>query len=117
VKSFYINPSTGDIEFDGQNSLKMVEGDDELVQSVAIAFKTNKGEWFLNKEHGFDRTVIQGKNFDEIVIQDELYETAYQDDRVNTVEAITFEHNRAERKLKVDFKFTKKDGSIVEGAI
>jgi hypothetical protein len=118
VRSFYLNPETGDIEFDRRKSFVMVEGDDELVQSVGIALKTNKGEWFLNPDdHGFDRTVIQSKKYDEAEVTDALYETIFQDPRVSTVEAVTFDFDKASRKLSVGFTFTKQDGETVEGAI
>ena len=42
MKNLYINPATNDIELDGQNSFKMVEGDDEIVQAVAVILKPQR---------------------------------------------------------------------------
>lgn len=117
MKSFYIDPNTNDICLDGQNNLKMVEGDDELAQCVGLTFKTNKGEWFLNPEHGFKRSVVQTKNYDQNEVYDELYEAALQEDRVNAIDEVNFDYDQTTRKLKIDFKFKKQDGSLVEGVV
>lgn len=117
MKNLYINPATNDIEMDAQNNFKMVDGDDELVQSVSVAFKTAKGSWFLNPEHGFNRAVVQTKVYNETIVTDELYETALQDDRVNHVNDITYDYDKQNRKLSVDFNFTKQNGETVEGGV
>jgi hypothetical protein len=117
LKSFYINPATNDLEFDGQNNIKMVDGDDELLQSVRMTIATNLNEWFLNPEFGFDRSVLQVKILEEDRVIDELYAAILQDERIASVEDITFDFDRVNRHLKIDFKFTKKDGQTVEGVI
>lgn len=119
MKNLYINPATNDIELDGQNSFKMVEGDDELVQAVAVTFKTAKGSWFLNpKGHGFDRTTVQSKQYDESLVTNALFEAALQDERVENIQDITFDYDKEIRKLSVDFKFTKRGtGEILEGRV
>ncbi|WP_369355616.1 DUF2634 domain-containing protein [Lysinibacillus capsici] len=119
MKNLYVNPATNDIELDGQNSFKMVEGDDELVQAVGITFKTAKGSWFLNpKGHGFDRTTVQAKQYDESLVTNALFEAALQDERVENIQDITFDYDKANRKLSVDFKFTKRGtGEIIEGRV
>lgn len=117
MKNLYINPMTNDIEMDSNKSFKMVEGDDELIQAVSITFKTAKGSWFLNPEHGFDRSVVQTKQYNETAVTDELFETALQNERVDHVNDITFDYDKASRKLSVDFKFTKVNGETVEGGI
>jgi hypothetical protein len=117
LRNLMINPETNDLDMDSQNAFKLIEGDDELVQAVGIAFKTAKGSWFLNPDHGFDRTTVQTKIYDEAAITDALYETALQDDRVDQVEDIQFDYDKANRNLSVDFNFKKTDGSTVEGGI
>lgn len=117
MKSFYINPSTGDLDLDAQNSIRMVEGDDELVQCVGLTIKTNKNEWFLNPDHGFKRSVVQTKKYDEAEVNVELYDAVLQESRVDTIEDVTFVYDKANRRLSVDFKFTKQDGEIVEGVV
>lgn len=117
MKSFYINPATGDIELDGQNNIRMVEGDAELAQCVSITLKTNKGEWFINPDHGFDRSIVQVKNYDPVEAQDALYEAVLQEDRVATIEDVVMDYDKANRHLKVDFKFRKENGELVEGVV
>lgn len=117
MKSFYINPSTGDLEFDGQNNFKMTQGDEELVQCVSLTLKTNQGEWFLNPEHGFDRSVVQTKKYNEVMVNDAVNEAVLQDDRVRNIDNVTFDYNKAKRHLSVDFSFYKKDGSLIGGGI
>ncbi|HHB1907140.1 TPA: hypothetical protein ACOQ31_004814 [Bacillus cereus] len=119
MKNLYINPANNDLELDGQNSFKMVHDDDELVQAVTVTFKTAKGSWFLNPNgHGFDRTTVQAKQYDEALVTNALFEAALQDDRVENLQDITFDYNKAIRKLSVDFKFTKKEtGETLEGRV
>lgn len=117
MKTFYIDPSNNDIEFDGQNNIKMVDGNDELVQCVALTLKTNKNEWFLNPEHGFDRAVVQTKHYNEVMVNDALNEAVLQEDRARNIDEVAFDYDKATRHLKVDFKFYKKDGSLVEGGV
>ncbi|MEK5110996.1 hypothetical protein [Bacillus sp. FSL R5-0677] len=118
MKNLYINPATNDIELDMQNGFKMVEGSDELVQAVAVAFKTAKGSWFLNPKHGFDRTTVQAKEYDESLVTNALFETALQDERVENIQDITFDYKKEHRKLSVDFKFTEKEtGAVLEGRV
>lgn len=117
MRSFFINPTTGDLDLDGQNNIRMIEGDDELVQCVMIAMRTNKGEWFLNPDHGFNRSVVQTKRYDEAMVSDEVYEAVLQEDRIVTIDELKFDYDRQTRQLKVDFKFSKEDGEMVEGVV
>lgn len=118
MRNLLIDPETNDIAMDDQKSFKMVEGDDELIQSVGVVFKTAKGSWFLNPDnHGFDRTTVQTKVYDEVMVTDALFEAALQEDRIANIEEITFDYDKQKRKLAVDFKFNKADGSTVEGGV
>lgn len=117
MKSFYLNPATGDVELDGQNDFRMVEGDAELVQCVAMALQTNKGEWFLNPDHGFERAIVQVKNYDLAEAQDAVFEAVTQEPRVSSIEDAAFEYDKAARHLRVGFKFRKEDGELVEGVV
>ncbi len=117
MKTFYINPDTGDLEFDGQNNIKMVEGIEEKVQSMRLLFSTNRGEFFLNTGHGFDFTYLQQKAPSMARIMLEVYQTAKQDPRVKEVYDIFPEFDRATRKLKVPFKVLMDDGSVVENEV
>jgi hypothetical protein len=117
LKTFYINPETNDLEFDGSNNLKMVSNDDEIVQSVRMLIKTNVNEWFLNIEHGFDWLVVQTKNIDEAIITDALYAAILQETRIATVEDLQFNFDAKNRKMNIDFKLTKVSGGTIEGGL
>lgn len=115
MRTFYINPATNDLELDGSNNFKMVEGDEEILQSVRLTIQTNINEWFLNPDFGFDRYMIQGKKIDEDLATDAIYEAILQDDRIEIVDDLTFNFDHSTRKLKIEFKFTKVDGDTLEG--
>lgn len=117
MRSFYIDPSTGDIAMDGQNNMRMVEDDDELVQCIGLTVKTNKKEWFLNPDHGFNRSVVQRKRFDQAEVNVELYDAVLQEDRVDTIEDVAFDYDKINRHLKVDFSFKKQSGETVRGVV
>lgn len=104
----------GDLVLDGQMNLQMVEGTDEEIQSIKLILHVNKGEWFLNVDHGLDYSAIQGKGKDKEDIKLALTEAITQDDRVDRVEYESVEINRQERKLNVVFKVFMKSGNVVE---
>lgn len=117
MKSFYINPATNDLELDGHNEIKTVEGDEELLQSVRIILTTNLKEWFLNPQHGFDRFAVLGKRVERDRVFDALYQAILQDERINRINDVKMDIDREKRKIKVDFSFTKKeDGETIEGS-
>ena len=84
MKTFKI--VNGDLVFDGQGNLVMVEGEDEIAQSIERVLTTNKGEWFLNLEHGLDYQEIQGKGRDVEGIKLAITEAILQEGRVSEVE-------------------------------
>lgn len=115
MKTFYID-LTGDLVLDGQNNLKMVEGTDEIVQSIRLTVTTNINEFFLNPTFGFDRFSTLGSkknNTDEI--QEALIEAILQDERLESVESIDFTF--IDRKVTVNFVVKTKDDETIEGVI
>lgn len=91
----------GDLVFDGQGNLVMVEGEDEIVQSIERILTTNKGEWFLNLEHGLDYQEIQGKGRDIEGIKLAITEAILQEERVSEVEKIDLFLDK-DRHLKIN---------------
>jgi len=90
----------------------MVERDEELSQSLRSIFQTNKGEWFLDHEHGLDRSPFLVKKFEEELANDALAEATLQEDRIQRIEQISFQ--REGRFMKVDATFMKKDGQPLQ---
>jgi len=87
---------------DGQKSFRMVEGVDEAAQAIRVLLSTNTGEWFLNRAHGLDYSVIQVKNPQMQEIRLALQEALDQEQRVENIENIELEFDERERKLKID---------------
>lgn len=115
MKTFYINQETGDYELDEKRQLKMVEGDDAIRQGLWVLLSTNLGEYFLNREMGFDRFEILGKKYNEDVTIQEVTNTILQHDLIESVEAITIFKDG--RKMKVEFVALKVDGEPLEGVM
>jgi hypothetical protein len=107
----------GDLQFDGQNNLIMVDGDDELIQAVTEIIIVNAGEWFLNPLHGYDRFEVLGQKFDRDRAIDSLYAAVLQEPRVDRVENIELDFDRSGRHLDIKFEFAKANGEIVEGGV
>lgn len=97
MKSFKINDN-GDLVLN-----EMVEGDEELIQCLEHLFYTRLGEWFLNRNHGFNRSVIEKKQYDEKEVAQAIYDTIYQEPRIKQVTSLTFEFDKVKRHLKVNF--------------
>jgi len=113
MKTLLLNQD-GDLEFDGQNSLKMVEGANEKLQAVQLLLQTNTGEWFLNTEHGLAYMSILGQKPDEELIRAAFMEAFQQEPRIEEVLSLDFEYDRAARHLTVNFRL-RIDGEEIEG--
>lgn len=101
----------GDLVFEN-GDIVMVEGDEELTQSLQSVFQTNKGEWFLNSEHGLDRSPLLVKKFDEAMATDAIAEATAQEERIQRIENVSFK--REGRSLKADATFIKNDGQPLQ---
>lgn len=95
---------TGDIVMkDGE--LQLVNKIDELIQTFKTLLRTNKNEWFLNPEMGFDYSVINGvKVIDEEELTFALQDVADQMDEIDRIEDVQIEHNRQTRKALIKCK-------------
>ena len=120
MKTLYVT-DTGyiggnDLQLDGQNNLKMVNGADEKLQSVRLLLSTNTGEWFLNADHGLDYFAFLGQKWpdSEEETRAVFMEAFEQEPRIEEVLSLDFEHMREERKLKVKFRL-RMEGEEVEG--
>lgn len=111
MKTFKI--VNGDLVFDGQNNLAMVEGEEEIAQSIERVLTTNKGEWFLNLEHGLDYQEIQGKGRDIEGIKLALTEAILQEERVSEVEKIDLFLDK-DRHLKINVIARLQEGDTLD---
>lgn len=113
---FYVNPLTGDIELDENGDIRMIEGDDELIQCVVDIITTNLGEWIFNPQHGFARFRVLGQKFDKDEISSELVAAILQEERVASVDSLDWTFDRSTRVLSGTFTLTKANGGQVEGS-
>lgn len=111
MKTFKI--VNGDLVFDGQGNLVMVEGKEEIAQSIERILTTNKGEWFLNLEHGLDYQEIQGKGRDIEGIKLAITEAILQVERVSEVERIDLFLDK-DRHLKINVTVRLQEGDTLE---
>jgi len=113
VKSLYLNPETGDIEFDAQNNIRMVEDREEESQSIKLLLSTNTGEWFLNTLHGLAYEYLQVKNPSEARVRAELLKALEQEERVAEVQDIQINFDRSDRCLTILFKVRMQSGEVI----
>lgn len=103
----------GDLIFDAQNNLVMVEGKEEIAQSIERILTTNKGEWFLNLEHGLDYKAITGKGRDIEGIKLAITEAILQEERVSEVEKIDLFLDK-DRHLKINVTARLQEGDTLD---
>ena len=115
MKSFKI--TADDLVLDGQNNLAMVENKEEEQQSIQRLLSTGQGEWFLNVIHGLAYQELLGKGLDEDRARLAITESLFQEPRVETVESITFELDRANRKLQVSMTVKMLSGNLLQEVI
>ncbi|URN85882.1 DUF2634 domain-containing protein [Acetobacterium wieringae] len=107
----------GDIVFDNNGELVMVEGKEEEAQSLERIFSANVREFFLDPDHGFDFDLLKTKRPDKNLIRLGLIAAATQDDRVKTVTATTIEFDNSARSLAIGFKIITKTGNTIESEV
>lgn len=91
----------------------MVEGREELAQSLERILTTNIEEWFLDMDFGLDYPGIWGKGKTPEVIRRKLTEALLKDERVDVVDikGITVDVNR---RLVVDGEVIDKEGEVID---
>lgn len=110
MKSLYIN-SFGDLEFDGLNNLRMVEGTSEVRQRLWIAIMTNQGEWFLNSDFGVPWLELLGDKNNEEDIKQAILAELQKDDAVEEVANIQLNFDSQTRALTINFAGVFADGN------
>lgn len=113
MKTLYLN-DTGDLELDGQNSLRMVEGTDEKVQSIKLLLRTNAGEWFLNTTHGLAYCELLGQKPSDELVRSVFMDAFKQEPRIEEVINFESEYDRQQRHLNVRFR-VRMDGEVIDG--
>ena len=102
MKTLKLNDS-GDLEFDGVNNLRMVDGVEEVRQRLRLTIKTNRGEWFLNKRFGYPWFDLLSENKPETEYRKELIKVLNNDPAVDEIVEINLNRILEERKLEIEF--------------
>ena len=97
------------------DALKIVDGDDAIVQHLSIRLRFFKGEFFLDTRLGvpyFDQVLI--KNPDLVSVRGILREVILETPGIDTIDAFSTEFDGLTRKLAVTFTATKIDGEVLD---
>ncbi|MEK5070497.1 hypothetical protein [Sporosarcina sp. FSL K6-1508] len=103
---------TFEIDEKGDWTLDIIEGDDELIQSIKHLIYERVGEWFLNEDHGFQREVLEEKGYTESEIVQSIYDAIYQEPRVVEIIKVDYNFNRITRLLSLAFRLRTEDGEV-----
>lgn len=91
----------------------MIEGDEELAQSVQMTMQTARGEWFLNEDFGMYREPFENKPYNEEEVRASIIEAATDDTRIVSVDTLSLVFDKAMRSLSVDLELQKADGDSI----
>lgn len=105
----------GDLVFNSQRNLLMVEGHDEEIQSIERLLTTNTGEWFLNIEHGLDYSRLQGKAVSDEQIRLAVLQALAQEGRITEVENIEVRRSDKNRTVAINFRCRMVSGEVLQG--
>lgn len=106
----------GDIVIE-KGDFVMIEGEEEEAQCIERVLTTNQGEWFLNTLHGMDYSQIFAKPFDEDRARLSIIEAIHQEQRVESVEEIEFQFDRADRHMNIYIRVKMNSGNTIEEVI
>jgi len=102
MKTFKLD-QTGDLVFDGRDFIE-IEDVDEVIQSLKTRLQIRLGEFFLDEFTGLSWENIFSKPFVEEDCRADILECLSQDDRVKSIDSISFVIT--DRNLKVDIHIT-----------
>lgn len=110
MKTFKI--VNGDLVMDESMNFVMIEGIDEIGQSIEVTLNTNIKEWFLNTLHGLDYDKIRGKGRTKEEIELAIRTAVLQEPRVLEIEDVEIKIDDRLRRLEVYFKILTIDGPL-----
>lgn len=99
----------GDLFFEN-GDFKLIEGEEEVAQCIAISFGTNLKEWFLNEENGLDFTKVLEKSTDNEA-RAEALRVLSQEERIDTIDSLNIVNDFKTRKRTIQYSVTLVDGS------
>jgi len=87
--TLFIDPETGDLDFDDEGHLRTIAGGDTTAQNVRLTLQTHKESFPLDLAHGthYDR-FLGVKGADKAEIEEVIREAVYQETDVVEVDSI-----------------------------
>lgn len=95
MKAFKVDDK-GDLIIEN-GDLVMIDGDEEITQSMERRLSTNKNEWFLDLDFGLDYEAIRGKGVTRDRVELAITEAIYQDERIEDAALIVNEVDNSSR--------------------
>jgi phage baseplate assembly protein W len=92
----------GDLFFE-KGDFQLIDGHEEIQQCTEVILGTNKGEWFLNPDHGIRFSNLREKSSDTM-IENEIIEGLSQEPRIAFLETVEVTRNKAYRKAVIHFE-------------
>lgn len=100
----------GDLSFNYLGKLEFVEDDEQLIQTIGLLFKTEKGDIFYNDEYGVEK--IRGKITEESVTE-YISKGLENESRIADFNIISFEKKR-DGVANIHIEFIKADNETLE---
>ena len=115
--TIYIDPDTGDFEFDDDGNVRMIEGGETSAQNVRMTLQTYKESFPLDLTHGTDYPQFLGeKGVPPSVVQEVISEAVYQETDVVDIESIEYEQDD-QRGADIQFRGRLQDGNSFETGV
>lgn len=109
-----LDPATGDIDLTAQK-LHLVDGDDAIVQHVALRLRMFRGEWFLDSTVGmpyYERVLV--KNPDLVAVRSAFRQAIASTPGIASIDKFDLALDSTIRKLTVTFTATKQEGGTLD---
>lgn len=103
LTSFRIDPHSRDLEFDGTQRLRMVDGLDARKQRIRLRLGTHTQEWFLDTLLGVPWMELVEKGTPKERIRAEVIKALLKDDEVERVEELSIGVLGPDRALPIEF--------------
>lgn len=97
-----------DFPINDDGTVPMVEGIEELAQAVRMRLNIPLGEWLLNEDAGLDRDSLMTRPFDEELAIDAIRDCVLQDERIDSLNAASFDFDPKTRKMTYKIEITAK---------
>ena len=95
--------------------IRMIDGNTLLAQTVQSVIATNKGEWIFQKNEGVSFKNLLGKNLDEEMMKNEVFQGLLQVDKSFALTKFSTKQDKENRKVIIHFTAVNGGGKEVEG--